>query len=294
MQKLLYTIPLLFLLGACQSPPAAETFLRNGYRYTNHTNFPGPKPIIGKVMTIDFEIVDQFGNILSDSRKAAVRPSIQIPEQMNRQMKRNPLLSLVEQMAVGDSATVFVPVDSLSSPPQEFLQSKIVEYRVVMLTLESQDEYMKRVGFEESKLKEDSFAEAKDAFDKYMAGDYDKITVEKNGSVKLAIVDNTNGLKADYNELVFVHYYGFFKDGRSFDNSYKVGKPYGFRIGKGGVIRGWDIAIPDIPEGASAILEIPFTMAYGIEGNPGIIPPRTDLYYWVKIDKIEKSEPKKN
>ena len=95
-------------------------------------------------------------------------------------------------------------------------------------------------------------------------------------------------MKADYNEAVFVHYYGFLKDGSSFDNSYKVGKPYSFRLGRGGVIQGWDVAMDEIPEGGTAIIEVPFPMAYGDEGREGVIPPQSDLYFWVKMDFIEK------
>lgn len=264
--------------------------LRNGYAYKNHTELEGPRPIKSQVVSIDFEIIDDFGNVLSDSRKANIRPTIQIPESMDAQMKRNPLLSLVEIMTEGDSASVYVPVDSLSSPPQEFLQSKSVEYRVVMLHIESQEDYMERIGDEQMRIQEESLAEARDALDRYKAGEFDNITVEKNGEVKLAIINETDGVKADFDELAFVHYYGFFKDGNVFDSSYKLGKPYAFRVGRGTVIQGWDIAIPDIPEGATAIIDIPYQMAYGPEGKTGSIPPASDLIFWVKLDRVEKSK----
>ena len=264
--------------------------LRNGYSFKKYTNNPGIRPRVGEVVTIDFDIIDEYGNILSDSRNANVRPTVQMPASLDAQMLRNPLLSLIEELTAGDSASVFVPVDSLSSPPASFLQSEMVEYRVVVRAVESQDDYMKRIGGEQTQLLNETYEEAKAAFDKYMAGDYDDITVEKNGEVKLAIVNEANGVKADFNELVFVHYYGFFRDGSSFDNSYKVAKPYGFRVGSKTVIQGWDIAIPDISEGSSAIIDIPYTMAYGNEGKKGTIPPKSDLIYWVKIDQIEKSK----
>lgn len=270
--------------------------LPNGYKYINFTNLEGARPLPDQVVSIDFDIIDDFGNILSDSRKANVRPTIQVPPlgSRDRQMRRNPLLALVEHMTAGDSASVFVPVDSLSSPPVEFLQSEQVEYRVVMHRIESQDEYMNRIGNEQQKIQTESLAEAREALALYQSGALDSVTVEKNGEVKLAIVKNTDGVTADYDEFAFVHYYGFFPDGESFDNSYKVGKPYAMRVGKGGVIQGWDIAIPDIPEGATAIIDIPYQMAYGKEGKPGSIPPQSDLIFWVKIERVEKSKEVEN
>ena len=292
----LYFLVAIFLFSACQQNGgrSQKKVLRNGYAYVNYTNNKGDRPKIDHVVTIDFDIVDDFGNILSDSRKANIRPTVQVPESMDYQTRRNPLLALIEVMTHGDSASVFVPVDSLSSPPQEFRQSKTVEYRVVVRSIELPDDYMSRVGSEQQKLESDSFREARIAFEKYKAGEYDDRLVEKNGEIMVAIIDSTDGVTADFDELAFVHYYGFFRNGESFDNSYRVGKSYGFRVGRGSVIQGWDIAIPDIPEGATAIIDIPHQMAYGNEGKEGTIPPQSDLIYWVKIDRVEKSKKVEN
>jgi len=289
-----YIILLLVSFVACkqQNPQSEMLRLPNGYDYKFHTQNEGLKPRSGQVVSIDFDIIDDFGNVLSDSRKANIRPTIQIPDISSRdlQTSRNPLLALVEQMTSGDSASVLVPVDSLSTPPTEFLQSKRVEYRVKLYSIETQKEYMNRIGSEQQRSMDESLSEASEALEMYQSGKLDDVTVEKNGEVKLAIVKNTNGVKADYDELAFVHYYGFFKDGSSFDNSYKLGKPYAMRVGLGRVIQGWDVAIPDIPEGATAIIDIPYQMAYGNGGKQGSIPPKSDLIFWVKIEKVEKSK----
>jgi len=294
MNSLIKYIVLFLCLVACKQnkPQNVNLRLPNGYDYKFHSQNEGLKPRAGQVVSIDFDIIDEFGNILSDSRKANIRPTIQVPDiaARDRQTSRNPLLALVEQMTAGDSASVFVPVDSLNTPPTEFLQSKQVEYRLKLYSIETQDEYMNRIGSEQQRVLDESLTEAKEALEMYQSGQLDDVTVEKNGEVKLAIVKNTNGVKADYDELAFVHYYGFFKDGSSFDSSYKLGKPYGMRVGLGKVIQGWDIAIPDIPEGATAIIDIPYQMAYGNEGKQGSIPPRSDLIFWVKIEKVEKSK----
>ena len=175
-----------------------------------------------------------------------------------------------------------------------WLAGSVKSARVVVHSIESQNDYMARIGNEQQRVQTESLAEAREALDMYQSGQLDSKTVEKNGEVKLAIVKNTNGVTADYDEFAFVHYYGFFPNGESFDNSYKVGKPFSMRVGRGGVIRGWDIAIPDIPEGATAILDIPYQMAYGKEGKPGSIPPVSDLIFWVKIERVEKSKEVQN
>lgn len=291
MKKTLCFLFLTALFLACQTEVKKEELkLRNGYTYEMYTQKEGAKPKVGQVVSIDFDILDDFNNVLSDSRDAEIRPTIMIPSTMDKQTKKNPLLSLIEVMSEGDSAVVYVPIDSLSTPPAEFLQSKTIRYRVVVRHVETEKQYMSRVGEEEQRIKQESLAEAREALELYNSGKLDDKIVEKNGEVKMAIVKPTEGVKADYDELAFVHYYGFFKDGEIFDDSYKLGKPYGFRVGKGQVIRGWDITISDIPEGATAILDIPYQMAYGPEGKQGSIPPKSDLIFWVKIDRVEKSK----
>lgn len=288
--KYLFLVLLFFI--ACKSDTSIKSNtdfdkLENGYLYKNHTNNPGVKAKETQVVTIDFQITDEFDNTLSDSRTAGVRPTIQIPTQMDARTAKNPLLSLIRTMSIGDSATVYVPVDSLSSPPQEFLQSKQVDYHVKVLLIEDQETYMDRIGSEQSTLQKETLAEAKAAFASYKAGEYDQNVITKNGDVKVAVVKDTGAEKPTYNDRVYVNYYGFFKDGTSFDNSYKVGKPYAFKVGRGGVIQGWDVAITDVPKGGTAFLEIPFPMAYGSDGRKGVIPPRSDLFFWIKLEEIQ-------
>ena len=287
---LLFTI----LLACNNSDTQTKKVLRNGYSYINYTNNAGPRPQVAQIVTIDFDIIDEFGNNLSDSRKANIRPTIQIPPSLNDVTKRNPLLSLVETMTIDDSASVFVPVDSLSSPPAEFLQSKTVEYRVVVRSIEGQELYMSRIGREQQRIQTDALSEAEEAWELYQSGEIDDKIIEKNGGVKLAIIKEAGGVKAEFNELAVVHYYGFFRDGKVFDNSYKLGKPYAFQVGKREVIQGWDIAIPSISEGSTAIIEIPYQMAYGNEGKQGSIPAKSDLIYWVKMERVEKSKKVEN
>ena len=139
----------------------------------------------------------------------------------------------------------------------------------------------------QKKLREESFAEAKTAFDDYKAGKYQNSLIEKDHNVKVAIVNTSKGELPKYEDAVSVNYYGFFDDGKSFDSSFKVGKPYSFVLGRGSVIQGWDIGIPSVAKGATAIIDIPYPMAYGKAGSSAI-PPRSNLFFWVKVEDIQK------
>ena len=281
---------------ACDQKTVGERkVLSNGYEYIMHLNVPGPPPSRGQVVTMDYEVIDDFGNIIDDSRTAPIKPAVVVPENRNKEMMSNPLLSLIELMSPGDSADVFVPIDSLPSPPQEFMQSKIITYRVKLLTVEEQDEYRRRMHNAQDAEKAAMAAlgakveaQARAALEEYQEGTLAGRRVPKNQGMQVVVIDEGTGPKPEYGDRVFVHYFGFFKDGKTFDSSYKAGRPLSFYVGKGGIIEGWAAGIPEIGKGGYGILDIPASLAYGSEGNPPTIPPNTDLLFYVIVEKVEK------
>ncbi len=295
---MLHRILFLFaLIGFVSCQNGSGDMLPNGYKYTMHTNNEGAHPVPGQVVTLDFELVSDKGEVLDDSRLVEGNtPSIKIPELMTGPMRRNPLLSLVQKMAVGDSATVIVPVDSLPQPPDNFKENKFINYIVKLRTIEGEEAYQERIQKEQlemraaAKFKEEAKKdEMKEYFDKYMAGDYKGSTKTLDNGLKIAIIENTDGPKAQNGDFVAVQYFGFLKDGSSFDNSYRAGRPFTFKIGQGMAIQGWDLGIPEVPKGAQAILDIPYELAYGEKGNPPVIPAKSDLIFYINVEKINNN-----
>jgi len=82
---------------------------------------------------------------------------------------------------------------------------------------------------------------------------------------------------------VSVHYTGMFKDGKIFDSSVSRGKPIEFKAGVGQVIKGWDEALLTMRKGEKRTLLIPYWLAYGEQGYPGAIPPKSDLIFEVEL-----------
>ena len=88
------------------------------------------------------------------------------------------------------------------------------------------------------------------------------------------------GASADGGDFVKVKYKGTFLDGEEFDSGI-----FEFRLGIGQVIRGWDEGISYMNEGGKAILLIPSTLAYGVNGK-GDIPGYTPLLFDVELISI--------
>ena len=85
---------------------------------------------------------------------------------------------------------------------------------------------------------------------------------------------------------VTVHYDGRLADGAPFDSSRERGQPFVFTLGRGEVIRGWEIGIAGMKPGGQRRLTIPPEYAYG-DRDLGIIPPGSTLVFDVELLALE-------
>ncbi|KAJ2976565.1 hypothetical protein NQ176_g4879 [Zarea fungicola] len=86
-------------------------------------------------------------------------------------------------------------------------------------------------------------------------------------------------------DSVGVRYIGKLANGKQFDAN-KKGKPFTFKVGKGQVIKGWDVGIVGMSIGGERRLTIPANLAYGSKALPGI-PANSQLTFDVKLIEIK-------
>ena len=91
------------------------------------------------------------------------------------------------------------------------------------------------------------------------------------------------GATAAKGDAVEVHYTGWLTDGTKFDSSKDRGRPFGFTLGAGQVIKGWDQGVAGMKVGGRRMLIIPSELAYGKTGSPPTIPPNAPLVFVVDL-----------
>lgn len=115
-----------------------------------------------------------------------------------------------------------------------------------------------------------------------------KDTLKTPSGLQYIIVQkgDKKALKAENGKMVKVNYTGYFKDGRIFDSSVQRNQPFSFKLGAGMVIKGWDEGVALMKIGEKFRFIIPYSLAYGENGYPGAIPPKTDLIFDVELLEV--------
>jgi len=102
-----------------------------------------------------------------------------------------------------------------------------------------------------------------------------------------------DGALAENGSPVAVHYTGYLWDaaaadnkGKKFDSSIDRKIPFGFIIGAGRVIKGWDEGVAGMKVGGQRTLIIPPDKGYGERGAGGAIPPNATLVFDVELMSV--------
>lgn len=85
------------------------------------------------------------------------------------------------------------------------------------------------------------------------------------------------------NDKVIVHYVGTLLDGTKFDSSRDRNEHFEFDIGKGSVIKAWDIGVATMKRGEICRLICKSEYAYGEQGSGDKIKPNSTLVFEIEL-----------
>lgn len=125
------------------------------------------------------------------------------------------------------------------------------------------------------------------------------LTVPARTAFALRMIDVVvgTGAPAVARKCVFVHYTGWLTDGTKFDSSRDTmpngtpRAPLAFPIGSRRVIAGWDLGFEGMLVGGQRRLLIPYQLAYGEDGRPPRIPPKSELVFDVELLAVADTLP---
>ncbi|XP_071383074.1 peptidyl-prolyl cis-trans isomerase FKBP5 [Centroberyx affinis] len=114
------------------------------------------------------------------------------------------------------------------------------------------------------------------------------ITPNKDqGVVKVVKRQGVDGDRPMIGDKVTVHYTGKLLNGKKFDSSLDRKEPFCFNVGKGQVIKAWDISVLSMQRGEVCMLLCKPEYAYGSAGNPNKIPPNSSLLFEMELLSFE-------
>lgn len=97
------------------------------------------------------------------------------------------------------------------------------------------------------------------------------------------------GKEAKRGSRVVCHYRGTLaSNGKQFDACVKgLDRPFQFTLGKGEVIKGWDIGIEGMKVGGVRQIFVPAAAGYGKRGSPPVIPSNANLNFTVELVQVK-------
>jgi len=106
------------------------------------------------------------------------------------------------------------------------------------------------------------------------------------GGIQVEELKEGTGPACKPGQAVGMYYSGRLKSNNKQFDSCTSGKPFKFKLGKGEVIKGWDIGVAGLKVGGKRRLTIPPNMGYGSAGAPPDIPPNSTLVFDVECKYV--------
>jgi peptidylprolyl isomerase len=106
---------------------------------------------------------------------------------------------------------------------------------------------------------------------------------ETLSGLKYVVFEAGTGELIENEDVVEVHYSGYFTNGELFDSSVKRFEPIRFPVGIGAVIDAWDEGLLLMRKGSKFQLLVPSHLAYGEAGAPPQIPANSDLIFDIEV-----------
>lgn len=282
------------VLTSCQQEPTMQT-ASDGTEYKIQKSTGSP--LVQPGQFVYYHAQRRKGEeVESRSRDLGDPQVFQVPVEKDPNSQTALLEDVLTSMGVGDSATIFLRLDTLPSKPPGFEEEEVMYFDLVVVDIKGEAEFqaeqeVKQAEAEaEAAIVRERAAEViqttKDLVAKYAAGELGDQVQRTGSGLGYLMVEEGTGASPSAGRPVSVQYVGTLTDGTVFDNSFERGNPIEFPLGVGRVIPGWDEGIALMKEGGKGYLFIPHQLGYGEAGSPPVIPGNAELVFYVELNKV--------
>jgi FKBP-type peptidyl-prolyl cis-trans isomerase len=252
----------------------------------------GKKPSIGDFLQLRITYKTSKDSIFYDSYSSNQTGMVILP--FNVSSFRGSFEEGLTGMNEGDSVSFIVDASALfrnffkAELPMFLAYGDVVKMDVKLHRILSAKEYDAELkAYEE--LIADRDIEEQRKLQTYLDTNQTHFSFFSSGMYYMPMVQGA-GNPAESGDLVKINYKGYFLDGRPFESTYERGQPLEFRLGEQGqVLKGMELAISLLSEGAKAKFIIPSQLAFGETGSStGIVPPFSTVIYEIELLSINK------
>lgn len=114
----------------------------------------------------------------------------------------------------------------------------------------------------------------------------DNKIIKLQGGLTFQDMKPGNGAEAKPGKKIQVYYEGRLKSNNKMFDSTKSGAGFKFTLGRGEVIKAWDLGIVGMKVGGKRRVTCPPGLAYGAKGNPPVIPGNSTLVFDVELKNV--------
>ena len=240
-----------FFLAGCKKGKELKT--SSGFKYVLYTESKGAKAKIGNYITMEMAYRNSNDSILFDSK----RNGAPIRFRLEKIPFRGSFEEGLTYLAIGDSATFYVPADSLynflykSHGAKMILQNEtnftpgsFLKFDIKLLNIqgdmEAEQEMLIELSNNRKKEKTDlaEFIKRKHL-----------LVAPDSAGYYLIVREKGNGASIDSGKVVEIEYEGRFLNDSLFDGTKGADHPYRFISGAGHVILGWELALKKLHAG---------------------------------------------
>lgn len=292
MKRIVFSVVIVVVLLSC-----IEKETPGGVKFSVLKKGDGNEIATGKMILVNMVIHNQKDSMVFSTYDEGSLPLV-LPMPDGSMANDNGEYGVLKMMTKGDCVTFRLPAKTVYSKRRSAVPKNIDPLSQFTFIVQIKDvwtiEQAQKYESEEiakmqlKQLRTDSILIAE-----YLKAHIAKVSSTKSG-LRYIVHKEGKGEFAKVGNTAYIHYAGFFLNGKIFDTSMaKIAKendfdngarnePYPVPVGTGQVIQGWDEIIQLMNRGTKLTVYIPSGLAYGFSGRPGI-PSNTVLRFDMEL-----------